>query len=158
MRGEVGDATDGVALHLDVRREHLTDQGLETAELDDGELVLGCCERLESIERKARGRQEGEVSKSTAGLDFPSGSPAATRRIRLVRLPRKSKPRVDMQRTIDCEVAESCARGTLDLDIVRVEEEEDGLEGFSRHLAHVLLGDLGEGESGRALEVDVVAV
>lgn len=75
-----------------------------------------------------------------------------------MRLPRKSKPRVDMQRTIDSEVAESCARGTLDLDIVRVEEEEDGLEGFSRHLAHVLLGDLGEGESGRALEVDVVAV
>jgi hypothetical protein len=39
---QVGDASDGVALNLNVGRKHLTDKGLEAAELDDGELVLGC--------------------------------------------------------------------------------------------------------------------
>lgn len=40
--GEVGDAPDRVALDLDVRRQHLADEGLESAELDDRELVLAC--------------------------------------------------------------------------------------------------------------------
>jgi hypothetical protein len=31
MRGEVGDASHSVALHLDVRTEHLTNQRLEPA-------------------------------------------------------------------------------------------------------------------------------
>lgn len=42
MGGEVGDAPDGVALDLDVGREHLADEGFESSELDDRELVLGC--------------------------------------------------------------------------------------------------------------------
>lgn len=42
MSSEVGDAADGVALDLDVGREHLTDERLESTELDDGNLVLGC--------------------------------------------------------------------------------------------------------------------
>lgn len=41
MSGQVGDASDGVALYFDVRAEHLTDEGFKTAKRDDEELVLG---------------------------------------------------------------------------------------------------------------------
>ena len=40
VRCEVGDAPDGVALDLHIWREHLTDEGFESTELDDRELVL----------------------------------------------------------------------------------------------------------------------
>lgn len=39
-----------------------------------------------------------------------------------------------------------------------VEEEQDGLERLSRDFLDVLLCDLGKGEGGAPLEVDVVAV
>lgn len=39
--GEVGDASDGVALHLNVGREHLTDERIETSQSNDESLVLG---------------------------------------------------------------------------------------------------------------------
>lgn len=49
MSSQVRDTPNGVALHLDVRRKHLTDEGLEAAELDDGELVLGCEARINTL-------------------------------------------------------------------------------------------------------------
>ena len=42
MRGKVRHASDSIALHLDVRAEHLADERLQAAELDDEQLVLGC--------------------------------------------------------------------------------------------------------------------
>ena len=42
MRGEVRDAPDGVALHLDVGREHLANERFQSTKLDDRDLVLGC--------------------------------------------------------------------------------------------------------------------
>jgi hypothetical protein len=41
VRGQVGDTADSIALDLDVWRHHLFDQGLQPAELDDQDLVLG---------------------------------------------------------------------------------------------------------------------
>ncbi len=40
MSGQVGHTADRVALNLDVGAEHLTDEGLETAERHDEKLVL----------------------------------------------------------------------------------------------------------------------
>lgn len=37
---EVGYASHGIALDFDVRRQHLADQGWQTAELDDEDLVF----------------------------------------------------------------------------------------------------------------------
>lgn len=42
VRGEVGDASDGVTLHLDVRTKHLPDEGLEASKRDNEEFVVGC--------------------------------------------------------------------------------------------------------------------
>ena len=42
VRGEVGDAADGVALHLDVGRHHLSDEGSQATQEDDGDFVLRC--------------------------------------------------------------------------------------------------------------------
>ena len=41
MGGEVGDASDGVALDLDVGRQHLSDERVQSSESDDERLVLG---------------------------------------------------------------------------------------------------------------------
>lgn len=41
MSGEVGDASDGIALDFNVGREHLPDERLESAERDNEQLVLG---------------------------------------------------------------------------------------------------------------------
>lgn len=40
MGGEVGDASDGVALNLNVGREHLSDERVETSKSNDESLVL----------------------------------------------------------------------------------------------------------------------
>jgi hypothetical protein len=40
--GQVGDASDGIALDLDVGRVHLLDEGSQATEGDNGDLVLGC--------------------------------------------------------------------------------------------------------------------
>lgn len=42
VRGQVGDAADGIALDLDIGRVHLLDEGSKTTESDNGDLVLGC--------------------------------------------------------------------------------------------------------------------
>lgn len=42
VRGEVGDASDGVALDFDVGRVHLLDQRSQASKGDDGDLVFGC--------------------------------------------------------------------------------------------------------------------
>ncbi len=54
VRGKVGDAADGVALHFDVGAEHLADQGFQTTELDDEQLVLGLTARLPRAALAAR--------------------------------------------------------------------------------------------------------
>ena len=41
MRGKVCYAADGIALHFDVRAQHLADERLQTTKLDDEQLVLG---------------------------------------------------------------------------------------------------------------------
>jgi hypothetical protein len=42
VRRQVGNAPNGIALHLDIGRVHLLDQGRETTQCDNGDLVLGC--------------------------------------------------------------------------------------------------------------------
>ena len=42
VRGQVGDAPNGIALHLDIGRVHLLDEGREATQCDNGNLVLGC--------------------------------------------------------------------------------------------------------------------
>ena len=39
---EIGDAPNGVALYLDIRRVHLLDQWRQPSQCDNGDLVLGC--------------------------------------------------------------------------------------------------------------------
>lgn len=58
MRREVGDAPDGVALHLDVGAQHLTDQGLESSQLDDRDLVLSCKRNASVSRRTPRPRED----------------------------------------------------------------------------------------------------
>lgn len=41
MGRQVRDAADGIALDFDIGREHLSDEGGQTAQLDDQDLVLG---------------------------------------------------------------------------------------------------------------------
>ncbi len=41
MCSQVRDTTDGIALNFDVRGHHLPDERGESAELDNGDLVLG---------------------------------------------------------------------------------------------------------------------
>lgn len=48
--GQVGDASDGVALDLDVGRVHLLDQGRQAAESDNGDLVLSCEQSVRACE------------------------------------------------------------------------------------------------------------
>jgi hypothetical protein len=57
---------------------------------------------------------------------------------------------------IDSEIAEGGRGGTLDLDVGRLEEEHDGLESVPVDLLDGFLRDLGKGEGGGALEVDIV--
>jgi len=40
MSGKVGNAPDCVALNFDIWRHHLSDEGRQTTELDDGNLVF----------------------------------------------------------------------------------------------------------------------
>lgn len=54
MRSQVGDASYGVALDLDVGRKHLSDQRRQATELDDEDLVFGC--RLGRTQQLAAGR------------------------------------------------------------------------------------------------------
>jgi len=42
MRGQVRDAAHRVTLDLDIGAQHLADERLETAQLDDEEFVIGC--------------------------------------------------------------------------------------------------------------------
>ena len=42
MSSKVGNAAYSVALNFDIRAEHLPDERLETAQLDDEQLVVGC--------------------------------------------------------------------------------------------------------------------
>lgn len=69
MRREVGDASDGVALHLDVGRVHLLDQRRQAAERDNGHLVLGCGGSVGRVRRLgACGRTvDGEVAQGGTG-------------------------------------------------------------------------------------------
>lgn len=39
--------------------------------------------------------------------------------------------------TVDGQVAQSCARGALHLDVVRLKEEHDRFEGISPDLSHI---------------------
>lgn len=39
---QISDATDGVALHLDILGHHLADQRRQSTKLDNGDLVVGC--------------------------------------------------------------------------------------------------------------------
>lgn len=41
MRGKVRNTSDSVALHLDVGTEHLANERLEPAQLDNEQLILG---------------------------------------------------------------------------------------------------------------------
>lgn len=41
VRSEVGDTTNSIALDLDIWRHHLLDKRLESAELDNQDLVVG---------------------------------------------------------------------------------------------------------------------
>lgn len=46
MSSKVGNAAYSITLNLNVWAEHLPDERLETAQLDDEKLVVGCCYRL----------------------------------------------------------------------------------------------------------------
>ncbi len=59
-------------------------------------------------------------------------------------------------RTIDGKVAESGARGALNLAVVAGEKVEHGVEGVAPNFAHILFRDLRKREGSRALQVDVV--
>lgn len=41
MGGEISDTSNGVALYFDVGTEHLADEGFESTQLDNEQLVLG---------------------------------------------------------------------------------------------------------------------
>jgi hypothetical protein len=57
MCGEIGDASDGVALDLDVRRQHLADEGLQSTKLYNQQLVLRCDQSTPKEERRQRKTQ-----------------------------------------------------------------------------------------------------
>lgn len=41
MRSKIRNAAHCIALNLDIRAQHLADEGFQTAELDDKEFVVG---------------------------------------------------------------------------------------------------------------------
>ena len=78
------------------------------------------------------------------------------------------------ERTIDGQVAQGRTCGPLYLNIRILQEKQDGLEGVSVHfsyicqlsasssfgfiVAHTSLSDLGKGQTGTSLKVDIVRV
>ena len=54
MGSKVGHATDSVALNLNIRAEHLTDERLESVELDDKQLVFRYTDSLSDDQRHIR--------------------------------------------------------------------------------------------------------
>jgi hypothetical protein len=126
MRSEVGDASDGVALDFNVGREHLTDQRIQSAELDDQDLVLRCT--INATNQKDDDQHPSEIHAL----------------------------REEDELTVDCQVAQRSTGGPLDLVIMAAEEEEDRVEGIPSNLSDLLLGDLSKGEGGGSLKVDVV--
>ena len=43
VRSQICDATDGIALYLDIRGQHLTNEWFKAAKSDDEKFVIGCC-------------------------------------------------------------------------------------------------------------------
>lgn len=68
MGSEVGYAAHGIALDFDVRRQHLADQGRQTAKLDDEDLVL----RYRAA--SASGTVTGHRARLTVDCKVPQGS------------------------------------------------------------------------------------
>lgn len=51
MSSEIGDTPDSIALDLDVRAEHLANQGFEAAQFDNKKLVVSCAKKWMSLRR-----------------------------------------------------------------------------------------------------------
>ena len=41
MRCQIGDTTNGIALHFDVRAQHLSNKRLQASQFDDKKLIVG---------------------------------------------------------------------------------------------------------------------
>ena len=118
MGGQVGDATDGVALDLDVGREHLPDQGFQASEFDDRELVVGV--DGEVAERGARGPLHLDVVRTQQEQDGFEG---------LAR---------DFADVLFGDFGKREGCGPLQVDIVRVREGRQGAQGFPGEKVGVL--------------------
>lgn len=80
MRRKVGDTSNCIALHLDVWAQHLSDERLETSQLDDEQLVLSCATARQShIECGRRGGPtiDGEIAERGTGSPLNLGIMAA---------------------------------------------------------------------------------
>lgn len=136
MCGEVGDAPDGVALHLDVRGEHLADERLQSTELDDRDLVLRCAVALAP-------RSSNRTSGRTVDSQVAERSTRRALDLDIVRLEEKEDRLERFARDFSNILRFSLAPALLHT-----------LHGQGTNLFR----DLGKRESCAALEVDVVRV
>lgn len=124
MRCEVGDAANGVALHLDVGAEHLPNQWLEPPKLDDEKLVLGC---------GSKGAQMGKATSCESTYAFN----APWKEHQCIRISRGAL-------TVDSEVTQCCACRPLHLHVVALEQEHDWLQCVSPDFSDLLFCDFCE--------------
>ena len=79
MRGKIGHTTDGIALNLHIRTEHLPDERLETAKLYDEQLVIGCHAKSATAKKYAWSIRTiySQISQSRTGSPLHFGIMAA---------------------------------------------------------------------------------
>lgn len=122
MCGEIGDASDGVALDLDVRRQHLADEGLQSTKLHNQQLVLRCDQstpKEEQIEKKVA---------INVSCTFCVVLPSFTTTCRVYD---------NGKLTVDGQVAQGSRGSSLNLNIVRLEQKENGLQCITIHCSDV---------------------
>jgi hypothetical protein len=147
--GQVGDASDGIALDLDIGRVHLLDEGSQATEGDNGDLVLGCgglaavdavcvCCGWMDVLLTARLPRAALAARWTSRSGFWSRNRMGSR---VSRSTSRTSGRVSVegecfgrrqQHTSFCDFGKGQAGGALQINVVRVDEGAQCVEGLAR--------------------------
>lgn len=128
MCGEIGDASDGVALDLDVGRQHLADERLQSTKLYNQQLVLRCDQSKPKENRRVNEKKRKSWDHCEPYVLFGTSIISSTQ-VRFATNNRKL--------TVDGQVAQSSRGSSLNLNIVRLEQKENGLQCIPIHCSDV---------------------
>lgn len=134
MSSEVRDTPNSVTLHLDVRREHLTDEGFETAKPDNEDLVLRCQRKIHPSYPSASSTTcNTNPATLTIHRQIPQRSTRRPLHLRVM-TPQQEQHRVQrvpshLSHFLFGDLCESERGGSLEVDVVGEGEGGEGGEG-----------------------------